>query len=275
VIRPRRRDRRMSSDGLLCLAFLTLFWQNSLISFFQISLTWNAYMVNFGGWELKIPGWMAPNANHTAEPFVALPPMYIYFMFFAVIIGCAVMRLIKRRFPQLGTFGLTMTAFGAFMVFDAILEPLLMMSGVWTYPGAIKGLTLYHGHYWQFPMYEAVLFGGCWAAWCCLRYFRNDKGHTVVERGVDELRVSPKTKTWLRFFALSAFLNVTMLAYSMVWGVFGLYSSEWPKDITKRSYLVNNLCGKGTEYACPGPDVPVPRRGSAHLDPDGNLVGPK
>jgi hypothetical protein len=275
VVRPLRRNRKMSSDGLLCLAFLTLFWQNSLISYFNISLTWNAFMINYGGWELKIPGWLAPRANHTAEPFVTLPPMYIYFMFFAVVIGCQVMNLIKKRWPNLGKFGLSMAAFGAFMVFDTLLEPLLMASGVWTYPGAIKGLTLYHGNYWQFPIYEAVLFGGCWAAWCCLRYFKNDKGHTVVERGVEELRASPKAKTWLRFFAIAGFLNVTMVLYSVIWAIFGLYSSPWPEDITKRSYLTNTLCGAGTSYACPGPRIPIPRRESVHVSPDGRLVEPE
>jgi hypothetical protein len=58
-------------------------------------------------------------------------------------------------------------------------------------------------------------------------------------------------------------------------------SAEWPADLQKRSYLTNGLCGEGTDQACPGPVVPQfrndnhdPNGGSAHLDPNGNLVVP-
>jgi len=282
VYRPWRRDGRLSLDGLICMGFLTVFWQNSLISWFQWSLTWNAYLINFGGWEPRVPGWLSPHANRTAEPFVTLPPMYIYFMYAAVVIGCFVMGQIRKRFPDLGNFGLCVVTTLIFFVFDACLEPLLMASGVWTYPGAIKGLTLFHGHYFQFPIYESILFGSCWAAWTFLRFFKDDKGRSVVERGADTLNVRESGRTLLRFLAIAGFLNLAMLIYSLLWAVIGLHSSEWPKDITDRSYLTNDLCGQGTGpttddpgYACPGPNVPVPRPGSSYITTDGTSFTPK
>lgn len=282
VYRPWRRDGRLSVDGLICLSFLTVFWQNSLISWFQWNLTWNSYLINFGGWEPRVPFWLSPHANRTAEPFVALPPMYIYFMYAAVVIGCFVMGQIRKRFPNLGNFGLCVVTTLIFVVFDACLEPLLMASGVWTYPGAIEGLTLFHGRYFQFPIYEAILFGSCWAAWTFLRFFKDDKGRTVVERGADTMSVRESGRTFLRFLAIAGFLNVAMLVYSLLWAVIGLHASEWPQDITERSYLTNNLCGPGTGpspadpgYACPGPNVPVPRPGSTYVTTDGTSFTPK
>jgi hypothetical protein len=282
VYRPWRRDGRLSVDGLMCLGFLTVFWQNSLISWFQWNLTWNAYMINFGGWEPRVPFWLSPHPNRTAEPFVTLPPMYIYFMYLAVVIGCFVMGQIRKRFPNLGNFGLCVATTLIFWVFDSCLEPLLMASGVWTYPGAIKEVTLFHGHYFQFPIYEAILFGTCWAAWTFLRFFKDDKGRTVVERGADTLSVRESGRTFLRFLAIAGFLNVAMVIYSLLWATIGLHSSEWPKDITDRSYLTNNLCGPGTGpnpadpgYACPGPGVPIPRPGSTYITTDGTSFTPK
>ncbi len=274
VYRPWRRDGRMSAEGLVCLGFLTVFWQNSLISWFQWNLTWNSYFINFGGWEMGIPGWVAPHSNKTAEPILALPPMYIYFMFGAVTIGCQIMKMIRKKFPQLGNFGLCVTTIILFFVFDSALEPLLMASGVWTYPGAIKGVTLFHGHYFQFPLYEAILFGGTWAAWCFLLFFKNDKGQTVVERGVNTLRVRGGVRTGVRFLAIAGFLNLAMVIYSLLWAVIGLHASSFPKDITDRSYLIDELCGARTGYSCPGPGVPIPRENSAYLTPDGTFVIP-
>ena len=57
---------------------------------------------------------------------------------------------------------------------------------------------------------------------------------------------------------------------------FALVGHAWPEDIQKRSYFTTGLCGAGTSYACPGPDVPIPRRDtSRHVDPDGKLVVPE
>jgi hypothetical protein len=57
--------------------------------------------------------------------------------------------------------------------------------------------------------------------------------------------------------------------------------ADWPADLQQRSYLTNGLCGEGTDQMCPGPANPQfrndnrdPNGGSAHLDPNGNLVVP-
>ena len=55
----------------------------------------------------------------------------------------------------------------------------------------------------------------------------------------------------------------------------GLHGGPWPADVQNRSYLTNGVCGPGTSYACASPSVPTPRRNSAHLDPAGELVGPR
>lgn len=67
------------------------------------------------------------------------------------------------------------------------------------------------------------------------------------------------------------------LTYKVPMARFGLYSSPWPEDITRRSYLTDGFCGAGAEeartnYSCPGPAIPIPRPDSANVGRDGKLV---
>jgi hypothetical protein len=118
-----------------------------------------------------------------------------------------------------------------------------------------------------------VLMAVLWTGWACLRYFRNDRGETIAECGLDRLHLSQKGRLGVRFLALVGACNVVIFAtYNLPMALAGLYSDPWPTDITSRSYFTNGICGPGTTYACPGPEVPINRPRSAHLDPGGGLV---
>jgi hypothetical protein len=213
---------------------------------------------------------MSPNGRFMPEP-PGIMPIYAASLLL-VLLTCWVMRKTKSRWPQLGTFGLIMVAFGFRLVASCIEEIGIMAMGAYTYAGSIRSLSLFAGHYYQYPIYEAVLWAALVATWAAVRYFKNDRGETVVEHGIDEIRASQKQKTGIRYLALVGILGTTMLAFNVAWMPFALNQDPWPRDITSRSYLVDGFCGSGTNYACPGPKVPIPVRKSAHLDPNGNLV---
>src|SRR5204863_10981 len=63
-----------------------------------------------------------------------------------------------------------------------------------------------------------------------------------------------------------------LMAVGLFWGPHG---GTFPTDITKRSYFMYGVCGPGTDYMCPGPDVPLPKMNGLHVNPEGQLVGPK
>jgi hypothetical protein len=275
VIKPWRRERTLTLDGMLVLTFFTLFWQDPLLNYHQTWATYNATFINFGNWAASAPGWLAPNGNLFAEPIVWTLPVYVYASMGGVLLANAVMRRAKARWPGLGTAGIIGVAMVFCMAFDFVLETIWMRLGIYTYAGSIRWLTLFSGHYYQFPIYEVVFAGGMFTAFACVRYFQNDKGLSVAERGVDELRVSRRARTSLRFLAIVGIINVLMLVtYNLPMQWFGTHADPWPEDITKRSYLTNGICGPGTEYACSGPAVPIPRPDSAHLTPDGELRVP-
>jgi hypothetical protein len=134
-------------------------------------------------------------------------------------------------------------------------------------------LTLFSGHFYQFPVYETFVFSFPMTAFTCLRYFRNDRGETFVERGLHEVRGSESKRTAIRFLALFGATNVLLLGlYNIPINYFGLHVGSPAKDVVNRSYLMDGICGPGTTYACPGKDIPIPRRGTFHVDPQGHLV---
>ena len=275
MIRPWRREGRIQSDGLFCIAFFTLWWQDPMSNWLAPYFTYNSELINFGNWTQNIPGWFMPHSNYIGEPAVAVSMGYVYLIFGMCIVGCGVMRKAKQRWPNLSTFGLIMVAASFFIVFDLLFEPPLLILGVFSYPGTIDWLTLFHGHYYQFPIYEALLWGAvCWGGWTCLRYFKNDKGETFAERGVSDLKISNKRKAGVRLLAImGAAHSIFLFGYNIPLQFFIANGSPWPEDIQSRSYFQQNLCGEGTEYLCWGPGVAYPRgNDGAHLDPNGHLV---
>ena len=276
IYRPWRRNGRIGFDGLLVLACYTVVWQDTMANFFQPWLTYNAALVNHGSWDSQIPGWLSPFGHKITEPHVWVMSAFFWAFVPAAVAGCWLMRKMKQRWPNLGTLGLVGLLLGCFMIVDLVAEVgVWMPMGMFSYIGAPRGITLFHGHYWQFPVIEAVVMPGFWTACACLRYFRGDRGEIFVERGADDIRLSGKPRTGLRFLALTGFVNLAFLViYSLPMAITGLYADSYPKDVTSRSYFLNGLCGPGTPYACPGPKVPIARRGSVRLGVDGSLVVP-
>lgn len=261
LVRPWRRERRVTFDGLLSISVLLVAWQDPLSSYFNHWYTYNAYLVNFGSWVKEIPGWMSfaePGAMDV-EPIIWTPFLYVYLFMGAAVFGCWVMRRAAARWPGISTLGLIACAFVAGMLVDVVAEGLIIMpAGVYTYAGG--HLALFPEAYHKFPLTEPLTVGALMAGLSALRYFKDDHGRTLVERGADGLRIGEGRKTLLRFLAVFGMCNVlVLLCYNVPNAIIGAHSTEWPRDLQERSYLTDRLCGPGTDRACPGPTVPLVR----------------
>jgi hypothetical protein len=273
LIRQRRREHRVTQDGMFIVVFLLLYWQDPLVNYSQNWATFNSELINLGSWGPQVPGWIAPRSHLFAEPIVWALPTYLYAVFGIVLLANFVMRSAKARWPELGKAGLIGTCLAFTFTADFLAEIIFIRFGLYAYPGGISWMTLWHGHYYQLPLNEVVLMSVVFTGWACLRYFRNDKGQTFAERGADQLQLSARRGPVVRFLALSGAANVIMLGLFMIpmqW--FALHASPWPQDILDRSYLTDNICGPRTTYHCPGPDVPINRPDSHHVGPNGELV---
>jgi hypothetical protein len=192
------------------------------------------------------------------------------------IAAAALLRRWRARKPEVSNVKMLLATFVAFYILDLLCEGLWVRLGLYHYGGGVKGLELFAGKWYQFPLYEPLAVAIMMTAMTSVRFFVNDRGETVVERGAAELRTGARGRTLVRFFAITGVLNTCMLVgWAGTTNVFNVHAGAWPKATQEQSYLNPGICGPGTSYACPGEQVAIPRSGaSAHISPAGKVVIP-
>lgn len=261
VVRPWRREGRLTTDGMLALSGGMLFFWDMCMNYTSVTLLYNSHLVNLGAWANgSWPGWTSPNANLLPEPLFVSLPGYTALVFAQVVFILWVLRKIKARRPSLGFLGTIGVMIGGLFVTDTIIEALLLRSEVYAYPGGIREITLFAGSTYQLPLSESFLFGGLGlGAVAALSYFRDDKGRTVVERGLEDVRAGAKAKQGLKFLAIFGAVHLAFLVLYMIpnqW--LATHSDPFPEGY--KSYMINDMCASGADgETCPGPGVPMPR----------------
>jgi hypothetical protein len=275
LIRPWRRDRKVTLDGLFIMAFWSIYWQDPILNYTNMWFSYNSHFLNFGSWLGHVPGVVTPNASRVVEPIVFTAPFYAFWMYGLVMAVCGVLRRAKARWPSMTPARLVGLAFLTMCAVDLVFEPFLMWSSAAISYPAGPGPTLFKGTYYQYPIVEMAMSAFLWTGWICLRYFANDRGETIVERGIDRVRTTARRRTVVRYLALAGICNgIYLFGYNLPTNFVALHATDWPADISQRSYLTNLVCGPGTTYACPGPRIPIPRPNSLHVSPEGRLEGP-
>jgi hypothetical protein len=273
-IRPWRRERVIATDGLFVLAFLVLALQDPVSSYFGHWYTYNSHMFNMGAFTNDIPGWSAfgaPGAQQ-AYPILFMILAYPGAFFVGCWLGAWAIRLLKKLRPHSGVFAGILAAVAINMLFDVILEAFFWCPlGFYSMPGG--HLSLFADTYYKFPLTEIPTVGMLFGLPAALRYYKNEQGETLVERGISKLNIGIKKKTLLRLLTLIA---ATQLIYLVVYqipigGYVALNPGVWPKDVQDRSYLNDHLCGAGTNRLCPGPGIPLTQ--DAWVNTKGQLEG--
>jgi hypothetical protein len=272
VISPWRLAGRATTGGMFLIALGLTFWLDGLGNWVLPHYTFNSWLFNQGNWVGQVPGVVNPRGANLAEPLLVNVPVYFYWVGGVTLLAAGAMRRAKARNPLLTTFGLIWRTFAVFLVVDFLLEIIFLRTGYYVFPGTIRSLTLFPDDYYRFPIYESFLWGGAWTAFASALYFVNDRGESVAERGIDRVAASPRQRQALRFLAVNGIVSVIFMGFHLATLPFLLNADSWPADIQSRSYFTAGMCGDGTDYACWGPGVPLPRVGAPHLDPDGRLV---
>lgn len=284
VVRPWRRDRHIGVDGMLCIAFATMWFQDPLSGYFGNWFTYNAWQVNYGSWTNSIPGWLGYGTpgHMVIEPVLTIPALYVYFHFLGAVLGCVIMRRVQRRFPGGGRVVQLAACFVVLALFDVFFEVLWMpLTGMYAYPGS-HGPHLFPGTFHQYPLHEAVFAAADLTFFAYVRNFLNDRGESIADRGIDGVKSSALRKNALRAFAMIGVVQVGFfVTFSMGSLWIGAHASSWPEDLQKRSYFTDGICGAGTDRVCPGPNVPLIRNdnsagggGSIRLGPLGKAIVP-
>ena len=278
IIRPWRRERRITLDGMLLVCMGLMLFQDPLLNYFNTWCTYNTWLFNRGSWSSNVPGWVSPEqpGHQVPEPLLVNAPGYAWGVLLITIFGCWVMRRIKTRWPNISSLRLILVTYLFTFALDFVMEAGFMLPfGLYTYPGAIRAVSFGAGTYHQWPVYEGLMWGGVQAGLCCLRYFTDDRGHTIVERGLDHVRGGFARQQLGRFLAVFAAVSACFFVFYIVPAQWvAMHADPWPADHLKRSYFNGGICGDGTDVPCPDPLLPIPTKRSGFINTSGGLVLP-
>ena len=275
VVRPWRRDGHLSTDGMLLIGWVSLYLlQDPILNYTQNWFLYNSAHFNFGSWTSQIPGWNSPRGHLLPEPLLTWASGYVVFGFIPTVWGCWFLRVAKRRWPQMGKLGLISTLFALFVVLDFCVEAPFLRLNTYAYAGSIRWLTIWSGRTYQFPIYEMAFLAVWWTSLSALRFYRDDRGRTCVERGIEKVRGTPRRKQALKLLAIIGFTHVVgMVGYNIPMQWFGTHSDSFPKGY--KSWMLNGMCGQGTPYECGGPEVPINRPKSKAFPPGSIYPAPE
>jgi hypothetical protein len=252
---------------MFIIASILVWFYDPLDNFFNYSFSYNTHLISIGSWANFIPGYKYPNQNFLSEGLLLIGGTYVWYCLGMSIGGCWIIRNLKARYPTMSLLGLFGSVFLLVTVFDFFLEVWWIRSEIMAYPGAGPNWqVVFSGQQYQFPLFEAMSVGIFSLGLTAIRYFRDDKGRTFAERGVDQLRVPHRMRKTISFLSITGFLHV--------WILFGLFLPYQIMPLSTEkfpplpSYLRAGICGEGTTYACPSKYVPIPTRGSLHIRPD-------
>ncbi len=278
LVRPWLREHRITLDGLLLVSCSLFFFQDPLLNYLNTWCTYNTWLWNRGSWSSHIPGWVSPESpgRQVAEPLLINATGYGMVLMLAIA-GCWIMRRMKSRWPGMSNVRLIVATYAVAILADFVMEGLVMLpAGLYTYPAAIRSVSVFAGTYHQWPVYEGLMWGGVMTALSCLRFFTDDRGRTVVERGLDQVRGGFARQQFVRFLAIFAAVSCcSFFLYNVPAQWLGMHADPWPADHQKRSYFNGGICGDGTDTPCPDPVLPVPTKRSGYVDVDGKLVLPE
>jgi hypothetical protein len=257
LITPWRRAGRITTDGLILLALPMGWFWDPWMNYSQNWFVYNGHLFNLGSWTSHAPTFVAANQNQFAEPLL-VGFAYVFWVFPCMLLGGRVMDWARTRRPGISTAGVITGGGLACIVMDGSIEFIAVRLGFYAMPGAWPHLLLFGGTRWQFPITEAVFGGIGTFAWVVIRYFKDDRGYTLSERGVDRLRISERGRTVTRYLAIVGGLAVAIAVFNILCQFQGLHSGLWPQDTP--SYLSTTCPELHTDRAaCGGPGLPIPR----------------
>jgi hypothetical protein len=163
------------------------------------------------GWSPHLPGWHG--GEQLAYP--AVPVILIYYV--SLPLGIFIMKeaigYAARRRPDWGTCRL----FAVSMLVSTVGGGGLLFVGVATrlfaFVDVVPDLTLFYGTRFQYPVYDAVLNGVCFAAFGALWYRLDEHGLSAVERGVDQL--PSWCRPWVRVLSMTGAIQLALLCFGI------------------------------------------------------------
>ena len=249
----RRQGKFLTFDVMFCLVGATIFWANEGCNWFAPLWQPSSYFINLNSVMGYIPLVVNPEAGIVPSPHYFLFMMETFAVLAAAISVEPVMRMVNRRWPKISAakqFGI-LSILG--MIFASFESFLAIPLRVWDWPGAPLAVPMGLG--FRYPLIpELFAFGLFFAIPVSLRYFRNDRNQTLLERGMEHY--SRGQRTAVTFLALYGAVQLATwgLATAPLWPL-SWFQDEWRETLP--AHINNGVCDKGvvqnTRYGpCPG-----------------------
>lgn len=252
------RGRDLNTVQVLMIGLGLCLWQDATINLVRPVALYNTHYPNLGSWAEFIPWWFSPNGGLNAQPLTFQSSLYFVMVPLWVLTAYWVMKTARRLWPRLVGPHLALIAVAFITIAQTGAEVAMVRGEIFAYGGVIRDLSVFPGTRWQFPVYGAFLWSIGTVALGCLLLWRDERGHTAVEAGLDQLQLGVTGRNILRCLAMAGVANLAIMAYYLSFMFVSLYSDPWPTDFP--SYFTNGICGAGTGYACPDPSLPIPGR---------------
>ena len=244
----KRSGRFLTFDMMFCLACSTLWWADSAVNFFAPGFLVSSNFLNLNGPLGHLPFKVNPAlSSPDCIPFFFL--VETFGVLGAALLVSKLLTSLRARRPGISRGGQALVILAVGFGIEAVWEPISLALGLWTYE---LPLSLHIGTLGgRYPLSELVA-GGLWfSLFIMVREFRNDRGQSVVERGLD--RHSPGMRAAI---SLAAFYT---LAQTIMWipgnlpqALSTFYAPSW-HDVPGN--MVNGICD------VPGADAPPTRYG--------------
>jgi hypothetical protein len=251
LVRQCRREGTLTFDAKLSIAGLLTYWLDPLANYVMPVYTYSEQWLNLNEWVGSYPGVRNPDGGRVPEPMVLLIPLYTAgWLLFAMVV-CALMRAVSRRRPGLAQRYVLGVALTVALILDILLELPMFLFDLWSNQGAPRiGLFAHSGR--LYPATEMAIAVGVFGTLGALRYYKNDRGETFVERGLT--RHSSKAQTWISTLAMIGMLNLMFIVGAVIWTGGGYFSGPWKE---MKPWVSVGVCDSpgvtGTRYGpCPG-----------------------
>jgi hypothetical protein len=240
LVRSCRRERRLTFDAKLCIAMALTAWLDVLPNVARPLWMLSSEFVNVSSWGGHLPFQQNEAAGDLPWPVLFLGLVYA-FGTPAILAGINVlMRRAATRWPGLSRGQLIALAFLVGGAIHPVLEIVLMRLDVWALAGAPEvlsiGVGVFRYSFLQVPM-SAFMLGTL----ASVRYLRNDRGETIVERGV--AGGNQRVRAGISLLALVGVCNAVWVVGCGFQAVTGQFAGPYPDA---PPYLANGLCDAGS-----------------------------
>ncbi|MGX1778607.1 spirocyclase AveC family protein [Nocardia brasiliensis] len=234
LVRQCRREHTITFDTAIAVGFACCAWQDPLLEWLRPTFYHSYYSLHFApNWGPQLPGWDHP-ALHQPITLAIVPsglgyPVMITCVWLQCWLADTVIRR-RRRWKTARTLAAFTVAAGIVVL---TFELILIGAGIYSYPLAIQSLSVWGGHWYQYPITEMLT----WMLFLtAIAFMRSRPGARGTESPLSTAEVVGRTTALRRLLAGIGFTNALMITYVVVNVALTYFGGPIPQDTP--SYLV-------------------------------------